>query len=157
MQRLYLVLQRLREENFKLKAKKCKFFQREVEYLGHVVSPVGVTTDLEKVRAVQEWAQPMTVTDVRSFLGLVSYYRQFAKGFAAIARPLHRLTQKGRQFRWTGECQEAFERLTYCLTSAPILAYPEQSEQFVLDTDASEFAVGAVLSQMQKGKERVIS
>ena len=124
---------------------------------GHVVSPLGVATDPEKVRAVRDWPQPMTITDVRSFLGLVSYYRRFIEGFARIARPLHQITEWGRPFKWATECQEAFETLKHRLMSPPVLAYPIPGEEFVLDTDASGFTVGAVLSQVQQGKERVLA
>ena len=122
-----------------------------------MVSPAGVATDPEKVRAVHDWPQPAAVTDVRSFLGLVSYYRRFIEGFAQIARPLHHITEKGRPFKWTTECQEAFEALKHRLISSPILAYPIQGKEFIIDTDASGFAIGAVLSQVQEDGEHVLA
>ena len=106
----------------------------------------GNATDPEKVRAVRDWPQPATVADVRSFLGLVSYYRRFIEGFAQIARPLHQVTEEGRPFKWTTECQGDFEALKHRLVSSPILAYPVPGREFVLDTDASGFSISAVLS-----------
>ena len=96
------------------------------------------------------------MTDVRSFLGLCSYYRRFVRGFADIARPLHRLTEKGADFRWTAECQAAMDTLKAALTTTPLLTYPKENAPFVLDTDASGSAIGAVLSQRQDDEERVV-
>ena len=154
--RLKIVFQRFRDANLKLKPKKCVLFQESVLYLGHRVSRDGVSTDPGKIRAVQEWPVPKNTTDVRSFIGLTSYYRKFVKGFADIARPLHKLMSKNVVFHWTDECQEAFQQLKTCLVSAPILAYPEAVGMFYLDTDASGTGLGGVLSQEQNGCERVI-
>jgi hypothetical protein len=95
--------------------------------------------------------------EVRSFLGLCSYYRKFIFHFANIARPLHKLTEKNQSFVWTEECQMAFENLKQALTNTPILAYPRNEDSFILDTDASNTCMGAVLSQIQDGKEKVIA
>ena len=100
---------------------------------------------------------PVNVGDLRSFLGICTYYRKFVKDFAKIAKPLHRLTEKNNSFVWNDECQEAFEKLKHSLTSAPILAHPDFRKNFILDTDASNFAMGAVLSQMDEGQERVVA
>lgn len=100
---------------------------------------------------------PKNQTEVRSFVGLASYYRRFVKGFAEIARPLHQLTEKGRRFKWTEECQSAFEQLKLSLMSAPVLAYPDPRKTFILDTDASDAGIGAVLSQEEAGQEHVIA
>lgn len=153
---LQKVLNRLQDVGLKLSPKKCRLFRKEVEFLGHVVSNEGVKTDLKKTEAVQNWPTPKTVTDVRSFLGLCSYYRRFVRGFADIARPLHRLTEKKATFQWTEECQTAKDTLVQALTTAPILAYPKEEGPFVIDTDASGAAIGAVLSQVQDGEEKVI-
>ena len=154
--RLETVLQRLRSAGLKAKPSKCDLFKTSVHYLGHVVSPDGVATEPEKVAAVKEWPTPKSVRELRSFLGLASYYRRFIHFFANRAKPLHRLLEKGKVFDWTADCQSAFDDLKGCLTSAPILAYPRMEGEFVLDTDASGFAIGAVLSQRQDGELRVI-
>lgn len=155
--RLCKVLQRLRNAGLKLSPKKCNLFQQSVKFLGHVVSGEGLSTDPEKTRAVAEWPVPSKVTELRSFLGLCSYYRRFVKDFAEIARPLHRLTEKTKDFAWTQECDDAFNRLKTALTTAPVLKYPSTTDPFILDTDASNFGLGAVLSQVQDGEERVVA
>ena len=98
---------------------------------------------------------PVTVTEVRSFLRLASYYRRFVPGFAKVAEPLHQLTGKRVKFEWSNECQLAFEELKHRLVSSPILAMPQDGGDYRLDTDASNDAIGAVLSQVQDGQERV--
>ncbi|KAG8176335.1 hypothetical protein JTE90_021972 [Oedothorax gibbosus] len=147
------VLTKLRYAGLKLSLSKCHFFRREVKYLGHIVSSAGVQTDPDKTEAVKNWPRPKDVHELRSFLGLSTYYRRFVKGFSMIARPLHRLTEKQQKFTWTPECDEAFDHLKSVLTSAPILAYPEPDSMFILDTDASKEGIGAVLSQEVDGKE----
>ena len=150
------VIARLREAGLKLSPKKCKLFQPEVSFLGHVEGKEGIHTDPSKVQAVRDWPVPQNVTELRSFLGLCSYYRRFIQGFSTIAKPLHRLTEKGREFAWHDDCEQAFRELKRRLLSAPILGYPMRDGLFVLDTDASNVGVGAVLSQVQDGQERVI-
>ena len=157
LQRIENVFIRLREANLKLKPSKCLFFQKSVSFLGHIVSENGVETDPEKVKTVRDWPIPRNNKEVRSFLGLASYYRKFVKGFSDIARPLHKLCEKKTPFKWTDDCQNSFETLKQALISAPILAYPKLGSKFILDTDASNSAVGAVLSQVQDNKERVIA
>ncbi|KAI4898201.1 hypothetical protein NFI96_005256 [Prochilodus magdalenae] len=128
-----------------------------VQYLGHVISAEGVKADPNKVQAIREWPVPKNQTEVRSFVGLASYYRRFVKGFAEIASPLHQLTEKGRRFKWSEACQKAFECLKASLMSVPVLAYPDPDKMFILDTDASDAGIGAVLSQGEPGFERVIA
>ena len=155
--RLRTLFDRLKSAGLKLSPKKCHLFRKEVEYLGHVISSKGVQTDPRKISAVQEWPTPTSVTEVRSFVGMASYYRRYVRGFAAIAKPLHQLTEKHKQFKWTTECEDAFIHLKRAMTCAPILAYPTSTDPFILDTDASHFACGAVLSQIQEGEEKVIA
>ena len=155
--RLTQVLQILRAANLKLASHKCKLFRSRVEFLGHVVSDRGVETDPKKIEAISGWPEPKTVKEVRSFIGLSSYYRRFVKDFAKLARPLHRLTEKDTSFEWTTECQEAFNSLKAALASPPILGYPLVDGLFTLDTDASLDGIGAVLSQEQDGVEKVIA
>jgi len=121
--------------------------------LGYIVSKDGIHTDPEKVQAVKEWPELRSVHDVRSFLGLASYYRRFVKSFAEIAAPLHRLTGANVKFKFDEECRKAFETLKEKLTTAPILVLPSDTDTFVLDTDASNQAMGAVLSQIINGGE----
>jgi transposase InsO family protein len=155
--RLDEVFTRLANAGLKLKPRKCKLFAREVEYLGHIVSAAGVSVNPAKVEAVKNWPTPRCVTDIRAFLGLASYYRRFVKGFATIASPLTRLTDVGASWQWTDVHQQAFDRLKDVLATAPVLAFPVPDAEYVLDTDASLTAVGAVLSQIVNGQELVLS
>ena len=157
LKRLKEVFNRIKEAGLKLSPKKCKLLQEEVKFLGHIVSESGISTDPEKVRSVEKWPIPRNVSEVRSFLGTCSYYRRFIKGFADIARPLHQLTEKDVDFLWNENCQTAFECLKKALTESPILGYPSASGLYILDTDASGIGIGAVLSQMQDGQERVLA
>ena len=129
----------------------------KVQYVGHMVSKDGLVVDPSKVEAVQKFPVPRSQTEVKSFLGLASYYQRFVPKFAEIARPLHKASETSAKFEWTREAQDAFEFLKLKLTSTPILAFPCLKEPFVLYTDASQFAMGAVLAQVQDGKERAIS
>ena len=157
IKRLCTLLQGLRDAGLKLSPKKCILLQHSVPFLGHVVSNHGVYTDSKKIKAVRTWPSPCTAKDVKSFLGLCSYYRRFVRGFADIARPLYRLTENQREFWWTSECEDAFRRLKTLLTTAPILAFPTADGLFILDTDASNTGLGTVLSQIQEGEEKVIA
>ena len=162
MDRIQIILDRLRDANLKLKASKCILFAREVKFLGHIISKDGVKTDPAKVEAVLERHPPKTKKQVKSFLGIVNYYGRFIKDLAAIAAPMYALTCKNTPFTWGSAEQTSFETLKGKLASAPIMAYPQQGKMFILDTDASQYAFGAVLSQLQIDKsgnevERVIA
>ena len=150
------VFDKLSTAGLKMSPKKCDFFRREVVFLGHIVSAEGVRTDPAKIEAVTAWPQPTKLKEVQAFLGLCGYYRKFIKGFSSIAKPLYRLTQKDQKFVWNEECEQAFEALKNALTSTPVLAYPRSDGMFILDSDASNFCVGSVLSQVQDGEEKVI-
>ena len=153
MDNLQMVFCRLREAHLKLNPRQCNLFQKEVKYLGHVVSAKGVSPDLEKVEAIQAWPRPMSSKDLQSFLGLASYYRRFIPGFTDIAVPLHHCAKKMTTFVWSIEEETAFTKLKTALSKAPVLAYPDPALPFLLDTDASSTGIGAVLSQVTKGKE----
>lgn len=157
LERLQLVFDRLMQANLKLKPSKCKLFQTRVQFLGHVISKDGVSPDTEKVDVILKWPIPRNLTEVRAFIGLINYYRKFVKSFAEIARPLHELTRKGSPFVWSDGQQQAFDELKQRLVSAPILVQPRDEGGYVLDTDASANAVGAVLSQWQDGELKVIA
>ena len=156
LMRLEEVLDRLSDFGLQLKAKKCIFMQTEVAFLGHIVGQTGLACDPEKLSAVRNWHEPNRVKAVRQFVGFVGYYRRFVRNFAELADPLVALTRKGVPFVWGGE-QQAFDALKACLLSAPILGFPTEEDQFVLDTDASLFAIGGVLSQVQNEEEVVIA
>jgi len=118
------------------------------------VSGLGIETDQSKVEAIMSWPVPTSVKEVRSFLGLTGYYRRFIKDYAEKAAPLHALTKR---FQWTHETQSAFELLKQALSTPPILAMPRDTGEFILDIDACDMTIGAVLSQMQDGYEKVIA
>lgn len=168
LQRLRMVLERLRAAGLKVKLEKCAFFREEVQYLGHVISSQGVATDPGKVEAVAQWPCPKTVSQLRTFLGFVSYYRRFVEGFAQIAAPLHRLVTEAGKGKvsnrrqelgalWSEQCEQAFRTLKQKLTTAPILAYADFKLPFILEIDASHVGLGAVLSQEVDGKVRPVA
>ena len=142
-----LVLDRLQGAGLKLKPNKCHFLCQRVEYLGHLVTPHGLEPNPKKVNAVSQFPVPTSTTQVRQFVGLTSYYQRFIESFAKIAAPLHNLTRKDVEFRWTTECQEAFDTLKKKMVEAPVLVYPNFDLGFTLETDASYQGLGAVLSQ----------
>ena len=152
------VFQRLKGAGLRLKPSKCNFCLKEVEFLGHVVGTEGVRTDPAKTEKVATWPVPTSKREVQQFLGLANYYRRFVKNFATIAKPLHHLTEKTAKFEWTEQAQSAFEELRLRLVTAPVLAFPDYTRPFILDTDASETGVGAVLSQLcEDGSECVVA
>jgi len=155
--RLREVFDRFRSAGLKLKPSKCALLQCEVKYLGHVVGQDGVATDPEKVRTVRDWAVSVDLLELRAFLGLLEYYHQHIPNFAGIAQSLNQLTAKGVQWQWTQAEQQAFDRQKDRLVEAPILAYPDPVKVYILDTDASNHNVGAVLSQVQDGREVVVA
>ena len=154
---LTTVFERFRSVNLKLKPKKCSLFADEVSYLGHIVSSEGVKCDPGKIETVKNWPTPANISAVRSFLGLASYYRKFIADFSTTSFPLVQLTRKDQRFVWSQDCDTAFHALKDALLSAPVLAYPTRDEPFILDTDASAYGIGAVLSQVQDGEEKVIA
>lgn len=145
--RLKRVLQRLREHNLKLQPEKCKFFCKEVIYLGHKITEKGIFPDPDKFEAIKNFPYPQKPKDIKSFLGMVGYYRKFVPNFAELAKPLTSLLKKEVKFAWSQECEVAFQTLKEKLISEPILQYPDFQKEFFLTTDASGKAIGAVLSQ----------
>ena len=123
-------------------------FQRRISFLGQVISEAGVEVQPEKTSAVEEWPVPCTLRELKSFLGLCSYYRKFIWSFSLIAEPLYELTRKGRSFCWTEAQQQAFDQLKSCLVQAPVLGTPQTDGCFYLDSDASDLGLGVVLSQI---------
>ena len=141
------MLERLRREKLYAKLKKCEFWLDSVSFLGHVISGVGVAVDSEKVKAVVEWTRPTNVFEIQSFLGLAGYYRRFIEGFSKLLRPLTALTRKNARFAWTDECEQCFQELKRRLVTAPVLALPTKSGDFVVYSDASKKGLGCVLMQ----------
>ena len=150
-------LEVLREHQLYAKVSKCAFFLHRVEYLGHVVSSEGLSPDPAKVQAVANWKVPANVTDIRSFLGLAGYYRRFIPQFAKIAAPLTNLTRKNTPFTWSLREGEAFEQLKTVLLHAPVLQLADPERGFIVTTDASDFAIGAVLSQVWDDGEHPVA
>ena len=144
------VLSRLEQVGLKAKLTKCRFCQKEVKYLGHIVSNQGVRVDPDKTEVVRTARAPVNKKELRSFLGLLNYYRKFIKDYAAIAAPLSRLTGTKIPWEWgTGE-QEAFEELKACLIRSPVLAFPHPTRPIKLRTDASGYSIAGVLQQQQE-------
>jgi hypothetical protein len=143
------VLETLAKAKLYAKESKCEFFKTEVEFLGHHVGRDGVRMMDDKVEAVAAWPAPKNVRDVRAFLGTAGYYRKFIKDFSRIAAPITELTKESVRFEWTASHQQAFITLKQAMQSAPVLALPDPTLPFVVHTDASGFAVGAVLMQDQ--------
>jgi hypothetical protein len=144
------VLEILRKNQLYGKASKCEFFKKSLSFLGHVVGENGISMEKDKVKAIQEWPVPTSVTGVRSFLGLAGYYRRFVKNFSQIAMPLTELLKTENKFQWGEPQQTAFSLLKNAISSAPVLTIPDVSLPYVVTTDASGFAVGATLSQDQE-------
>ena len=143
------VLRRLAENDLRLNPKKCFWGKNELEYLGHVLNAEGIKPSESKCKAVKEWPTPTCVRDVQSFTGFTNYYRRYIKDYSKIAIPLYELTRKGVQFKWTAECTIAFQKLKQALCTAPVLLLPKTGTdaEFVVSTDASKYAIGAVLLQ----------
>ena len=174
LKRLDLVFSQLRKHGLKVEASKCHLLCEEVRYLGHQLSAEGVATDPTNVEKVVQWPVPRNAREVRSFLGTAGFYRRYVKDFSKIAAPLQQLVnqdpqkgvKKGRQkvapskgmtWKWTEECQRSFELLKSALTTAPVLGYADFTKPFILEIDASFQGLGAVLSQKQEGRTRVIA
>jgi transposase InsO family protein len=149
-ERVCLVFQKA---NLKIQPKKCQFGDETVSFLGYNVTSNGLQPDLKKTEAIRDMLKPTKIDELRRFLGMLSYYRRFIKQFSKIATPLYRLTESNRKFKWCDKCDEAFKRLKEALITAPVLAYPDFSKPFLIQSDASKFAIGAVLSQIIEGEE----
>jgi len=142
------VMERLRKARLCVSIKKSSFNQREVEFLGHKISDRGISMTSTKVEEIRAWSTPEKVVDVQSFMGFANFYRRFIKGFGKIAKPLTDLTKKGIKWTWTPSCQEAFDKLKEMFTTGPILTHFDDTRLTKLETEASDFALGAVLSQI---------
>lgn len=144
---LRVVFQILVKHGLKVKQSKCSFAQQKLSYLGHSIRPNGVATEEDKIKAVKDWPTPQSVKDLRSFLGLAGYYRKFVRNFGVFSKPLTNLLRKDQPFIWNTVTDAAFQTLKQALISAPVLAMSDFSLPFVVETDASDKGIGAVLMQ----------
>ncbi|GJP62172.1 hypothetical protein CLOP_g19264 [Closterium sp. NIES-67] len=146
LRRVFKILRRLR---FYVKLSKCDFALAKVQFLGHIVSAQGVHVDPKKIEAVRTWKAPENVKELQQFLGFVNYYNRFVPQYAKIAALLTNLLKKNTPYTWEPKHQEAVEQLKHALTSAPVLILPDPKRNYVIEADANDQAVGAVL--MTKG------
>lgn len=144
---LQKVVKKLKQCNLKANPKKCVFFTKSIEFLGHVIENGGVRPDPNKLIAISKFPYPKDITAVRSFLGLTSYYQRFIKDYSVLAAPLYDLLKKDVVFHWRHEHSVAMERLKYCMQTYPVLRFPNYSKPFILQTDASYLGLGGVLQQ----------
>ena len=140
----------MEQNKFYAKLSKCDFNRSELLYLGHIVGTYGIRVDPAKIAAVSSWPVPKDLHEMRSFLGLTNYLRKFVQGYATRCRPLTNLTRKSVPFVWTAECNAAFNGLKQDLTTAPVLASPDNSKPFEVVSDSCQWSIGAVL--MQEGR-----
>ncbi|GKA17040.1 putative reverse transcriptase domain-containing protein [Tanacetum coccineum] len=147
---LKAILELLKKEELYAKFSKCEFWIPKVQFLGHVIDSQGIRVDPAKIESIKYWASPKTPTEIQQFLGLAGYYRRFIEGFLKIAKSMTKLTQKGVKFDWGDKQEAAFQLIKQKLCSAPILALPEGSEDFIVYCDASIKGLGAVLMQREK-------
>lgn len=144
---LRCVLQLLQEHQLCTKLSKCSFAAPQLEYLGHIISAVGVATNPDKIQVMLQWPVPTNLTELRGFLGLTGYYRKFIKSYGILAKPLTVLLQKNSKFVWSDTAQQAFDALKHAMTSASVLVLPDFAKSFVIETDACSTGIGAVLCQ----------
>ena len=149
-----MVLDKLREHDLFLKAKKCEFCKIKLEYLGMIIEEGRISMDPVKLGGIKDWPIPTTVKQVRSFLGFGNFYRKFISHYSDLARPLNDLTKKDKKFEWTNDCQESFDTLKKRFTEEPVLLMPDQSKPFQIESDASKVATGAVLTQLDSNGDR---
>ncbi|GJZ93123.1 putative reverse transcriptase domain-containing protein [Tanacetum coccineum] len=149
---LKIILELLKKEELYAKFSKCEFWISKVQFLGHVIDSEGIHVDPAKIESIKDWASPKSPTEIRQFLGLdwIYSHRRFIEGFSKIAKPMTKLTQKKVKFKWGDKQEAAFQLLKQKLCSAPILALPEGSEDFIAYCDASKKGLGAVLMQREK-------
>ena len=146
-ERTQRVLQRLKEKDLFLKLEKCKFIAKEVDFLGMIIAEGQIRMDPAKLTGISKWPEPKTVKQVRSFLGFANFYRKFVGNYAEIVAPLTELTKKNVLFAWNEECQRSFDALKAKFLEEPVLVMPDPLKPFTLETDMSNWAVGAVLKQ----------
>ena len=147
LEHLEIVFSCLREAGLKMKRSKCDFFKSEIHYLGHLISPEGISPLPNKLDSIKQMPAPNSAKEIKQFLGLIGYYRKFVPRFADISRPLTTLTKKDAKFEWTSACQKSFELLKEALYGEPVLKYADTSKPYTLYTDASKYGWAGVLTQ----------
>lgn len=157
MNSLRKIFSRLRESNFKIQMDKSEFLKHETPYLGHIITPQGVKPNPDKIAAIVKYPMPKTSKQIKGFLGLLGYYRRFIPDYARITKPLTKCLKKGAKITLSPEYVECFEHCKTLLTNDPILQYPDFTKDFILTTDASNFALGAILSQGPVGSDKPIA
>lgn len=150
------IFKRLKTHNLQVKIKKCEFFARELDYLGFIISPGKVAPNPAKTKVIANFPTPRNRKEVQSFLGMCNYFRHFIKDYSKIARPMTRLTSINANFEWSNAATQAFQSLKRILTEDVTLSIVDFAKPFILATDASDFAIGAVLTQEHNKKERPI-
>ena len=154
---LCVIFEIIKNANLSLKPSKCFLAQKALDFLGYVISDKGILTQKSKTDAIQNFPRPTTVKEIRRFNGMVGYYSHFIENYAAIARPLQKLTGKNAKFVWSEEAEATFNTLKEKMINPPILSFPDFTVPFRITTDASDTAIGIILSQIQKGKETTIA
>jgi RNase H-like domain found in reverse transcriptase/Reverse transcriptase (RNA-dependent DNA polymerase) len=149
-----LVLEKLREHNLFLKAKKCQFCQTRIEYLGMIIEEGKISMDAVKLGGIRDWPVPTTLKKTWSFLGFGNFYWKFISHYSELARPLNDLTKKDKKFEWTTECQKAFDTIKKQFMEEPVLLMPDQSKPFQIKSDTSKVATGMVLTQLDSNGNR---
>jgi Reverse transcriptase (RNA-dependent DNA polymerase)/RNase H-like domain found in reverse transcriptase len=148
-----LVLEKLREHDLFLKAKKCKFCQTRIKYLGMIIEEEKIAMDSVKLGGIRDWPVFTTLKQTQSFLGFGSFYQKFISHYSELARPLNNLMKKDKKFKWSNNCQEAFNTMKKQFTEEPVLLMPNQSKPFQIKSDASKVATGAVLTQLDLNRD----
>lgn len=157
-QHVHEILQALQDANLLVEPEKSKFYAQEVDFLGHTIRPGEIAMQKEKLEPVKDWPIPKNVKDIQKFLGFANYYRRFIKDFSKIATPLNELTKKDKEFRWNDKTQKAFDQIRKLLLEEPILITFDPEKPVILETDSSDFALGAVIShEDDHGKRRPIA
>ena len=148
---------RLKDFNAKVNAEKSKFIETSVNFLGHEINSEGIKPAKDKVEALIKAPRPTNVTEVRAFLGLVNFYRKFVKGITEVVYPLYELERKDQKFVWTKSYEDALNKVKDAIVNSPVITNFDPTKETILTTDASSYGIGAVLSQTDKGQEKVVS
>ncbi|MES9884855.1 MAG: reverse transcriptase domain-containing protein [Sedimenticola sp.] len=156
IQHLELVFATIQKANVKLRASKCEFMKEKMKYLGHIFTKDGVQADDSKTDLIRNYKRPTTIKELKQFLGLAQFYRKFIKDFSKICKPLHELTSRKKQFKWSQEAEQAFVLLKQKLINPPILQFPQFDRTFYLWTDSSDSAIGFVLGQKDENNRNTV-